>query len=211
MQTLIEIAQKKENNTDKLTHNFLPTYESCFSAIRESTTNVLELGVFEGKSLRMWRDYFHNAHIYGVDIKKNLMFSEERISTHCFGQDQIYAWENFFGGNEKGLQFDLILDDASHVMEHQQRSLGYLFPKVKKGGYYVVEDLHTSGRLRFGCHNKIQSTKRMLRGFEDGFPLQSEFIPQHQLEYLSENIEYCKVFDTRRKGKSSTSIIKKKD
>src|SRR5262249_9164436 len=121
-------------------HNYTPAYHELFKDRREQVKNVLEIGVSHGCSLRMWRDYFPNAQIYGVDTHESCLFAEDRIM--CFAADQY---------NERDLrdvietvrpaQFDLIVDDGSHEPAHQIFSATVLLPVLKKDGLYVIEDI----------------------------------------------------------------------
>ncbi len=97
-----------------------------------------------GSSLRVWREYFPDAEIYGVDIREDLLFQEDRIHTMRCDQskieDLLAVW-NWSGGD-----FDVVIDDGSHQFEHQQCTAGVLLPLMKPGSLYVVEDIwHDTG------------------------------------------------------------------
>ena len=151
--------------TDKVSHGFCQAYDDKFNVIRDSVKDVLEIGVFFGASILMWRDYFENAEIHGLDTFEGL-----QGNGHVFKDaDKFYKeWENdtdlkrritlykYDQGKEndlisfttemekKGISFDIIIDDASHLMRDQQLTFKHMFPLIKKGGYYVIEDVHSS-------------------------------------------------------------------
>ena len=111
-------------NTDKASndHDYLNLYEKYFDAIRFSDNNIMEIGILNGSSLKMFEEYFTNSTIYSFDIinKKHLQNKRTKI----FIGDQsdrefLDKFENNF--------FDVILDDGSHKMKHQQISLSILF------------------------------------------------------------------------------------
>jgi hypothetical protein len=90
-----------------------------------------------GASLRVWRDYFKNAQVYGADIDKDILFQENRIKT--FYVDQLNAPSIETMWKEIGIQnFDIIIDDGLHTTDANINS----FNKLKKNGIYIIEDVH---------------------------------------------------------------------
>lgn len=143
MSTLTELGAK--NGTDKVDihHTFagstyLDVYKEYTDPIRDSATCVLELGVLRGGSLRTWRDYFTQAQVWGLDIDPGCRQNNgERTHVVIGSQADPAAVAKVAPGE----QFDMVLDDASHLVEHQIRSFDLLFPRVKSGGLYIIEDL----------------------------------------------------------------------
>jgi len=120
-------------------HNYTPAYYEMFKDRREDVHNVLEIGVNYGCSLRMWRDFFPYAGVIGLDTNETCLFSEERI--RCFPADQYNERDLMDVMARAGCKFDLIVDDGSHVPDHQVFSAQVLLPFLAKDGYYVIEDL----------------------------------------------------------------------
>jgi hypothetical protein len=122
-------------------HGYTPFYNNLFKDKRDDYENILEIGIFEGGSHRMWHDYFSKAIIYGIDITldycKEEYVNSERIKLFVGKQENKEFLDNTF----KDIDFDLIVDDGSHFGKHQQLSFLYLWPKLKSGGYYIIEDL----------------------------------------------------------------------
>lgn len=135
-----------EFNTDKITHhNFWGFYEKHFNAIKNENLNVLEIGIFKGESLKLLKNYFINSNIYGVDINK-FETNEDRIKTFQMNQVDFEAFKTNF----KNLKFDVIIDDGSHITQHQIDTFTFLFNNMLvDGGLYVIEDLHTSFRPEY--------------------------------------------------------------
>ena len=141
-QTLDELGLK--HGTDKASshHNYLTFYDSFLHSLRDQPIKLLEIGVYQGASLLTWRDYFPNARIVGVDVLVNcLQFESDRISIELADQSNL---EHLAEIVAKHGPFDLIVDDGSHMWEHQITSLRALFPFLRSGGHYVVEDLQTN-------------------------------------------------------------------
>lgn len=142
MKTLQEIYENyshSNNYGDKGTaHSYIETYEKLFEPIRITASNVMEIGCFYGHSLRMWKEYFPNAFIDSIEIIPELCFEEERIKVYCGDSNSIDIANNF-----KDNFFDVIIDDGLHTFESQLNTLEIYFPKLKKGGIYVIEDVVT--------------------------------------------------------------------
>lgn len=133
--------------TDKSRHTYkgityLDIYDRHFSDIRYSVKTMLEIGIRDGSSLRMWKEYFPNAVIYGVDINPECKrHEEERIKIIIGDQNDDNDLNRI--KNEIGL-CDIILDDGSHITIHEIRTFDVLYNSVIRGGYYVIEDLRNS-------------------------------------------------------------------
>ncbi len=118
--------------------SYLDIYERHFAALRFQVKEVLELGVLYGNSLRLWRDYFPNAHITGLDCNPLCKsYEEPRISivTGDQADPEVIAAATQHG------PFDLIIDDASHLHPLTIASWDLLWPHVIPGGWYAIEDL----------------------------------------------------------------------
>lgn len=122
---------------------YLDVYERHFAQYRNTDFAMLEIGVFRGGSLELWRDYFGPAAtLFGVDIDPECANRADAPNQVRIGSQ---ADATFLSQvvDEMG-RLDVVLDDGSHVAEHQQASFRALFPLLPVGGLYVIEDLHTS-------------------------------------------------------------------
>jgi len=133
---LAQLAAKY--GTDKLEHGYCPHYE------RELPTNpesLLEIGIWEGASLRMWREFFpHPTRIMGVD-KYDRGVHIDGVTTWL--ADQADA-RGLTGLGIAADRLDVIIDDASHLSSLTIQTFKQLWPFLRPGGVYVVEDLQTS-------------------------------------------------------------------
>ncbi len=134
------------NNTGTIVdkwHHYLPIYERHFQHWRNRPLRMLEIGVYKGGSLAMWRKYFGpEAMIFGIDIDPNCAkYNGEAAQVRIGSQDDPVFLQNVIA--EMG-GVDIILDDGSHITHHQDASLDILFPLLSEGGIYMVEDMHTS-------------------------------------------------------------------
>jgi hypothetical protein len=209
-----ELTRLAGVKTDKgtLTHNFTEVYELFFSPLKLTATRIFEIGIAGGGSLEMWRDYFPNATIFGIDIDPKTGMDSDRIKTFVADQSdrrQLAAFIDKFGGG-----YDIIVDDGGHSMEQQQISLGHLFKYVKPGGYYVIEDVHTS-LPQFWSGFDVEpgganSTLTMITNFISSGRLESRYLAPAEANYLSRSIEFCNLFSRNNRFHSLTCILKKR-
>jgi SAM-dependent methyltransferase len=137
-------ALGREHGTDKASgrHAYLNTYERYLAPMRDHPVRLLELGIFNGASLRVWRDYFTQGKIVGCDLHGDRrQHADERIAVEI-GDCGSAAFLNSVA--EKHGPFDVIIDDASHIWKHQQVAFTTLFDHLRPGGVFIIEDLHTS-------------------------------------------------------------------
>ena len=108
--------------------------------------NLLEIGIADGDSLRVWREFFPKANILGLDInKKNFIID----NVEFFYGDQSNT-ETLKKITSKYKSFDIIIDDGSHFCKHVIKSFNFFYPFLNVDGLYVVEDLQTSYAPRYG-------------------------------------------------------------
>lgn len=120
-------------------HTLLDLYEPLFERFRMHPINILEIGVLGGASLRAWKEYFVCAKIFGFDIVPESIYSaEDRIEIQMGNQskkEDLKKVVNRADGN-----FDIIIDDGSHVNKYTLKSFEYLWPFLNSGGIYIIED-----------------------------------------------------------------------
>jgi SAM-dependent methyltransferase len=127
------------SKTDKsYLHQYLHAYEALFEPIRSNVDNVLEIGVYSGDSHLMWRDYFPNARIYGLDIVDNCggLLGEDRI-TVAFRDAYTQETVSSFGDTK----FDVIIDDGPHTLASLQFAVKEYSNLLTPNGILVVEDI----------------------------------------------------------------------
>jgi len=147
-------CDKKEyfnNKKGKLRNGsyFTKWYNFYFDAIRHRDMNVLEIGIAYGESVKMWKNFFFNSEIYGVDIKEKDFQTDQLEGVNVFIGDQgdTIFLKNICNKVPDG--FDIIIDDGSHITNDQVISFEYLFRRLNHGGIYVIEDVHTSYVKKF--------------------------------------------------------------
>lgn len=117
--------------------HFIEAYKKHFEG--RKPLRVLEIGVQNGGSLKIWRDFFPEAEIVGVDVDEKCKEHEGQNIEIVIGDQVSVKFLETLGN------FDIIIDDGGHYMTQQQVSINTLLKnQLNPGGLYVIEDLHTS-------------------------------------------------------------------
>lgn len=150
---LENLGMKQATDKSSLVHNYLNKYDMFLRHFRKETFNFLELGVFEGASVKMWSEYFDKAKIFGVDINPNCRaYATEKINILTADLSNRKSLKILTSINPT-----VIIDDASHIWSHQLSALFELFPSLPRGGVYIMEDLGTSLDLQaYPGYNDIE-------------------------------------------------------
>lgn len=143
----------RSTGTDKVTHHgyhrFYPRFLEAYRSL-DGEYGMLEIGIEENKSLMMWKTYFPNLFIYGVDI--GVESAGERFRIFKCDQSDKEAVSNIVK-NEIHHHICYINDDGSHIPEHQILCFDYLFDNLLiPGGTYIIEDIETSYWRRGGLY-----------------------------------------------------------
>ena len=131
--------------------SYLHFYDSALSPIRQAPINLLEIGIQNGGSLEVWANYFKSGlHFVGCDINpkcSTLKYNDHRISVVV---GDINDRPSFQAISSISSEFDIIIDDGSHISDDILISFVNYFPLVKPGGIYIIEDTCTLYQDSFG-------------------------------------------------------------
>lgn len=206
--SLDEIGLKYGTDKSSSWHNYLKYYDKIFKEHREEKIKLFEIGIWGGASLLTWKEYFQNGEIIGLDIDDKKELEQDRIFTFKGDQSNTSDLDKV---NELYGDFDIILDDGSHKGLHQLISFNHLFPLLKKGGYYVIEDClcayNTTWNLEINILDRI---KQMVGDVNMNGLISNDRICANKDEainlydgnYFEKNIEYIFI-------SCGTAIIKK--
>ncbi len=158
---LCELAFKYgSDKCPRLKHSYTPVYYEMFKDRRNSIKKVLEVGIgyyktingipltfdqnlnrknYHGAGLKMWRDFFTNAQIYGADIVPDALMTDERIATFLCDETKKEDIENLI--RQTGSDIDIFVDDGSHRWRDQVFLAKTILPLLKKDVIYVIEDV----------------------------------------------------------------------
>ena len=150
---------------------YFPVYDRLFAPWVGRPLTFVEVGVFNGGSLLMWRDYFGpQARIIGVDFNPEARRLEsDGFEIHIGNQADPAFWREFLA---KVRPIDVFLDDGGHTFEQQIVTVDSVLPAMVDGGLVVVEDTHTSYQSDFGgpsSRSFVSWAKRMVDGINHRF------------------------------------------
>jgi Methyltransferase domain len=138
-----EIALRTGADKGSHFHNYTEIYSKYFAPLKSKPIKFLEIGIHRGASVQLWEEYFQSAELHFIDITlERLEYTAKRSHYHLCDQENPTALNHFI--EKTGGNFDVILDDGGHTMKQQINSFITLFPHIKSGGMYIIEDLHTS-------------------------------------------------------------------
>jgi hypothetical protein len=196
--TLVELCRQFPTDKCPYHHNYVEIYETLFGRMRNAAIRFLEIGVLHGNSVRLWEAYFPNAQIYGLDIDESTTkYKSARINILIGDQGNRADLTKVLDAT--GRELDVVLDDGGHAMHQQQLSLGVLFPAIKNGGLYIVEDVHTSFPELYpgygvGPPDGRNSTYALIDRFVRTGRFTSQYLTDAENEYLTKNVSYCAYY-----------------
>ena len=135
-------------------NSYFDIYESLFKEFKNKPITFVEVGIFGGGSLFMWKKYFHpKSRIIGIDLNPDSK-SYEKYGFEIFigDQEDNSFWKKFY---KKVGKIDILLDDGGHTDIQQTQTLISSLNNIKKNGLIVIEDIHTSYFTEFGNPSKI--------------------------------------------------------
>jgi len=149
----------KSDKCPSIFHSYSPIYYDLFKEYKNDYKFILEIGVGTneimkpisgldyqiGSSLKSWRDFFPNSMVFGLDIDNRVLFEEDRIK--CFFTDQSKkesleeTISNINSHMSENIEYDFIIDDGSHVVDHMKLTFNTLKKYLRVGGIYIIEDI----------------------------------------------------------------------
>ena len=144
--SLQELVDSSRSDKDTI-HSYLPLYQQLLEKKKETAKNVLEVGIYDGGSIKLWSDFFTNAVVYGLDIMNiNNVWegikNNDRIvlhtSTDAYNNDLFI--ENFLN---KNIKCDFMLDDGPHTLESMIQFIRLYSQIMTDDGILIIEDVQS--------------------------------------------------------------------
>lgn len=198
-------SQRYHVTNSRHCHPYTLFYDSLFSGKREENLTIAELGILQGASLLMWREYFPNAQIVGFEYDANLIHAfqqnywDRQIALGYLDVRDSLSIKNAFQSTNK--QYDLIIDDTTHQFEDQLRVIENAHSYLKPGGMLIIEDIFKS----FNEQDYIDRLKPILHQFQDYY-----FISMDHKNRYSGNWNNDKLFVLVKAGGEPIFKNKKK-
>ena len=183
--------------------NYFHIYDELFKKYKNKKITFVEIGIFSGGSLFMWRNYFgKNARIIGIDLNPvSKRFEKYGFEIFIGDQSSEHFWKNFY---KKVGKVDIVLDDGGHTNYQQIITTNQCIPMIKDGGKMIVEDVHTSF-IRYNWYNPskhsfINYSKKIVEDINSRFPdLKTFNFSLRKFIYKIEFFESIVSFDINRK------------
>ncbi len=192
--------------------HYFEVYDKFFSKYRGKDVTVLEIGVFKGGSLQMWKNYFktsgNKVKIYGIDIDPECKKLEEDDIKIIIGSQED---RNFLQEVKQQIgKVDILIDDGGHTMNQQLITFHELFDLVDDEGIYLCEDLHTSYMKEYGGSYKGETFIEYSKNLIDFLHAQYSETDRLVNNVYSEKIKFITYCDSmifiEKKKKTTKSI-----
>lgn len=193
-----EAFLRTNSNSDKLEHHgYHRAYPWFLAHLREKPVALLEIGIDAGESLKLWRSYFNELTLYGIDRDSK---HDKDKSIRIFQVDQSKESELQAFSEQVGIQFDIILDDGSHIPTHQIFTLAHFWKLLKPGGIYIIEDIETSFWKKSALYgyefNSDKEGQNLIRSLREAPNfVNSEFLTDSHRNSLSNHPLAAVLFD----------------
>lgn len=179
-------------------HGYSVIYHDLFSGMRDKQISICEIGLLhysdragsttKAPSLQVWREYFPKAKLFGFDIDD---FSVVQIPNCAIVRGDSSFRDDLRRLGEFG-PFDILIEDASHASHHQQITLAALFPHMKSGGMFCIEDLHWQPKDLEPAG--APKTRDVIRN-----RYRSPYIQDSEAGFLRSSVKSVRFFDSKDK------------
>ena len=203
-----QYLQPAKKNKEKIqAHGYAKFYEPIFINFKNKEVNILELGSFYGNSAAALYFYFNKASILTTDINPDMFkYKSNRVTNHYTDSSSRNSIMNNLIIKKK--KFEIIIEDASHMLKDQIISLFMLFPLVNSGGYFIVEELDfPETREDMRINQSKPDLKKILQNTLKDLDFNSIYIKDDEKKYFLENYSSIEI----KKGNlNEIAVIKKK-
>lgn len=182
--------------------SYFQVYEECLEKYRNKPLVFVEIGVLDGGSLFMWREYLGpRARVIGIDLNPaTKLYEKDGFEIYIGNQADPHFWDEFF--SQVG-DVDVVLDDGGHGNDEQIVTAHKCIPHIKDGGVLIVEDTHTSYMAVFGNPSKysfIKWAKLLIDNINSRLPgISASTLPHNRIVYSASFYESIVCFNIDRR------------
>lgn len=193
MNFLKDYFYKNQSNAIHKWLHYFDIYDSHFKRFRNKEVVILEIGVFQGGSLKMWKDYFGDkAKIYAIDINPLCKQFETKDIKIFIGSQEDRNFLKFVKDQIPPL--DILIDDGGHEMRQQIITFEEMYGHIKEDGIYLCEDLHTSYWEEYGGGYKnpgsfIEYSKNFI-DFLNAWHIPEKILPVNEFTKSTYSLHY---------------------
>ena len=197
----------KQDDKKIIAHGYAKIYEKYLKEKKEKNLNIIELGSFYGNASAAFYFYFKNSQIYSADINPDMyLYRSKRLKNFFTDTSSRASIENNI--LTRNTKFDLIIEDASHMLKDQIISLFILFKNLNSGGIFIVEEIDFPEKredMRDG--QEFPDLKTILKKIINKENFNSKYINEYEKNYFLENFDTIKFYTG---NVNEIVIIKKK-
>jgi predicted O-methyltransferase YrrM len=182
-------SSQRNNVTDfRHCHPYTLFYEGLFKNKKDETLKIAELGILDGASLLMWKEYFANAKIYGFEYDNNFInnfkqkFNNDRVvlsNIDVTNKDSIVK-----AFSELNILYDIIIEDTTHQFEDQIKVIVNTYQYLKPGGILIIEDIFKS----YNENDYIDRLKPILEEFQDYYFIEMDHINKNSTGWNNDKL-----------------------
>ncbi len=197
----------KQENKKIIAHGYAKIYEKYLKDNKDKISSIIELGSFYGNASAAFFFYFKNARIYSADINPDMyLYRSKRLKNFFTDTSSRTSIEkNILSRN---IEFDLIIEDASHMLKDQIISLFILFKNLKRGGLFIIEEIDfPEKREDMRADQEFPDLKTILNKIINKENFNSKYINENEKNYFLENFDTIKFYTGNI---NEIAIIKKK-
>jgi GR25 family glycosyltransferase involved in LPS biosynthesis/cephalosporin hydroxylase len=163
LEMLIDSSRSDKNTT----HSYLDLYNTLLLPKKNTTKNVLEVGIQRGGSIRLWSDFFTNAHVYGVDVMderyvwEGIRKNNITLYTSTDGYDKNFVKTAF-----SNIRFDFMLDDGPHTLESMIQFIELYSPLMTQDGILIIEDVQSWDWIDILTKETPEELKKFVKSYD---------------------------------------------
>ncbi len=208
-QHINQYAQPFKRKNDKIiAHGYAKIYENLFKPKKSDHLKILEIGSFYGNASAALFFYFKKSFIYSADINPDMYKYKGSRLKNFFADTSL---RDSINKNilEKNIEFDIVIEDASHMLKDQIISLFMIFPKIKKGGIFIVEEIDFPEKREDMRINQAKpDLKTILKKVLSKEDFKSDYIQDKEKDYFIKNVDSIEFFTGNI---NEIAIVKKKN
>ena len=191
-----QYAQPSKRESKKIiAHGYAKIYEKYLKDNKDGISNIIELGSFYGNASAAFFFYFKNAQIYSADINPDMyLYSSKRLENFFTDTSSRSSIEKNI--LNKNIKFDLIIEDASHMLKDQIISLFILFKTLKSGGLFIVEEIDfPEKREDMRLDQDFPDLKTILKKIMNKENFNSKYINENEKFFFLDNVETIEFYN----------------
>lgn len=183
-------TNKSSINIDGHRSGYTSFFTLLFSSLRDKKINIAEIGIEKNGSIKLWREYFKKASIYGFeyDKKKIKIAKSENLKKTNFYEINVHDKNSIYSSFHKTkVKFDIIIDDSTHLFDDQIRVIENSFKFLKTNGIMIIEDIY---RLRsdYQEHKYFNKLARVKKYFHEIFFIETKHVNNFTASWKNEKI-----------------------